>query len=93
MKCVKCGKLNEAGAAFCNQCGSQAPLNLSDENFEIVDGVLVEYEGSGGDVVIPQGVIKIGWCAFSDCTSIKATYKGKIYTYDNIDDLYKAING
>lgn len=23
MKCVKCGKLNEAGAAFCNQCSAR----------------------------------------------------------------------
>lgn len=101
-------------------------------------GALVEYNGSGGDVTIPDNVVSIagafaecdtltsvtvpdsvasigggafGECtsltsitipdsvtfvghgAFYDCTSINATYKGQIYTYDNIDDLYTAING
>lgn len=35
----------------------------------------------------------IGDGAFFLCPNIKATYKGKTYTYNNIDALYKAING
>ncbi len=30
--------------------------------------------------------------AFLGCENIKATYKGKTYTYDNIDELYDAVN-
>ena len=43
-------------------------------------------------VTIPISVTKIGEWAFSDCTA-KITYKGKTYTPDNYDELYKAING
>lgn len=44
-------------------------------------------------VTIPNSVTSFGSYAFSSCESIKSTYKGKTYTYDNLDDLYKAING
>jgi hypothetical protein len=37
---------------------------MGDNDFEIKDGVLVKYNGVGGDVVIPEGVTKIGDCAF-----------------------------
>ena len=40
------------------------------EDFVIENGVLTRYNGPGGDVVIPEGVIKIGSCAFSRCTKI-----------------------
>ena len=36
------------------------------EDLEIEDGVLVEYFGDGGDVVIPNGVTSIGEYAFKD---------------------------
>ena len=43
----------------------------SDSDFEIDEnGVLVEYTGDGGDVVIPDGVKKIGDDAFYDCKSL-----------------------
>lgn len=34
------------------------------EEFDIEDGVLIKYKGSGGDVVIPKGVTAIEDCAF-----------------------------
>ena len=41
------------------------------EDFEIdEDGVLVEYKGKGGDVVIPDGVTAIGDYAFSSCSKL-----------------------
>lgn len=42
---------------------------------------------------IPDSVDIIGNIAFDGCENITVTYKGKTYTYDNIDDLYTAING
>lgn len=44
-------------------------------------------------MTIPDSVIKISSHAFEGCTSLaSATYKGKTYDYEHIDDLYKAIN-
>lgn len=39
------------------------------------------------------GIPIIGYGAFDGCEKIQASYKGKTYDYDHIDDLYKAING
>ncbi len=39
--------------------------NASD--FIIEYGVLIDYVGPGGDIVIPDGVTVIGWGAFSGC--------------------------
>ena len=40
------------------------------KDFVIEDGVLKEYTGNGGDVVIPEGVTSIGEKAFIDCLSL-----------------------
>ena len=44
--------------------------NLKD--FEIEDGVLKKYLGSGGDVVIPDSVYEIGSSAFYGCKELKS---------------------
>ena len=41
----------------------------SANDFVIVKGVLTEYLGSGGDVVIPEGVTEIKSDAFQRCKS------------------------
>ena len=46
---------------------------ISDDYFEIQDGILIRYHGPGGSVVIPEGVWKIGYLAFAcrlDITSV-----------------------
>ena len=44
---------------------------MSDINdFVIENGALKKYKGSGGDVVIPEGVTSIGRCAFYICSSL-----------------------
>ena len=44
----------------------------ADENgFVIKDGVLISYEGTDAEVVIPDGVTSIGKGAFADCSSLK----------------------
>ncbi len=42
------------------------------KDFIIEDGVLVEYNGDGPDVVIPDGVTGIGNFAFHDCWGLKS---------------------
>jgi alpha-tubulin suppressor-like RCC1 family protein len=46
--------------------------NAAASDFEIKDGVLVKYSGSGGSVVIPEGVVEIALDAFaqSNVTSV-----------------------
>ena len=39
-------------------------------DFEVVDNVLVKYNGTGGDVTIPAGVTEIGEYAFDNCINL-----------------------
>lgn len=48
-----------------------AEPNVNNEDFEIVDGVLVKYRGNDSDVVIPDGVTDIGEEAFAMCYSLE----------------------
>ena len=40
------------------------------QDFVIEKGVLTKYTGPGGDVIILEGVTKIGELAFSHCTNL-----------------------
>ncbi len=50
--------------------GLVAPALAADGDFTIKDGVLTKYNGSGGDVTIPDGVTDIGQLAFQGCTGL-----------------------
>ena len=43
-----------------------------ESDFVIEDGVLKKYLGSGGDVVIPEGVVRIGSGAFAGCSDLES---------------------
>ena len=48
-------------------------VQADESDFVIVDGVLTEYTGSGGDIVVPDGVSEIGTDVFrgnDDITSV-----------------------
>lgn len=51
-------------------CLSPVQVSAAMGDFVISDGVLTKYTGSGGSVVIPNGVTSIGWGAFSNCTNL-----------------------
>ncbi len=64
-------------AAYRNGNGNTSPWNdytvverRSSEEFYIKDGVLKQYNGSGSNVVIPDGVTEIGSYAFDNCSTI-----------------------
>ena len=67
------------------------------EDFRIFDGELVRYTGDGGDVVIPEGVERIGEYAFCKCqnlTSVTVPYGCKYICEkafclcDNLEKIY-----
>ena len=55
---------------LCLCLGLAATALAADSDFVVEDGVLIEYTGPGGDVVIPDNVTKIDAFAFADCTGI-----------------------
>ena len=75
--------------AFCD-CISLTNVTLSEGIVELGEDSFKECTALTG-VTIPDSVTKIDE-AFYGCTNIQATYKGKIYDYEHIEDLYKAIN-
>ena len=56
--------------------GPALPVLAAEEDFVIEDGVLVAYNGHGGNVVIPDGVTEIGpevFYGFFDFSGLKVT--------------------
>lgn len=54
-------------------CLGLAPITAfaADSDFTIQNGVLTKYNGSGGTVVVPEGVVEIGERAFDGCKGLK----------------------
>ena len=47
--------------------------------FVIENGILKKYQGSGGNVIIPDGVKRIGEYAFSGCGSLMGVHSRKVW--------------
>ena len=52
------------------QAKIKAEEEAKEKGFDIVKGVLLKYTGKDSEVVIPEGVVRIGEAAFRDSTSI-----------------------
>lgn len=46
-------------------------VHIDNQDFTVNSGVLTEYKGAGGDVIIPEGIKHIGWNAFENYKSVK----------------------
>ena len=67
--------------ALCLCLGSAVPVFAAEEDFVIEGGVLVEYNGNGGNVVIPDGVTEIGpevFYGFFSFSGLKVTLPDSI---------------
>ena len=73
-------------------CTGLTCITIPDRMTKIADSTFAGCTGLTS-IIIPDSVTEISEYAFYGCKNIKATYKGKTYTYDQIDDLYTAING
>lgn len=73
-------------------CTSLSEIKLP-ESILVIGGSAFSNCTSLTNIVIPDNIMEIDTSAFEGCTNISATYKNNIYTYDNIYDLYTAING
>lgn len=68
-------------------CKSLANLTLP-KSLHRIGACSFEECSSLTDVVVPDNCILYGGSVFLDCENIKAKFRGKTYTYDNIAELY-----
>ena len=83
--------VTEIGSGAFRDCTGLTSITLSDNVTSIGYCAFIGCTGLT-NVIIPDSVTKIDR-SFDGCENIKATYKGKTYTYDQKNDLYSAING
>lgn len=74
-----------------NFCESLAEVKLPDSVTVIEDA----FQGCDSltELVLPDGMTEISDTAFNGSYNISVTYKGKTYSYDELDALYAGING
>ncbi len=80
------------GASAFNNCNSLINVTIPDSVTSISDEAFYGCDDLSS-VTIPDSVTYIGENAFSYCKNLTSvTYKGKTYSFENIEDLYNAIN-
>ena len=68
------GTAGSYAETFAKKYGYQFISNTSTQKFDIQDGTLVKYTGTAKNVVIPDGVTKIGAHAFENCTQVRTVH-------------------
>ncbi len=68
------GTAGSYAETFAKKYGYQFISNTSTQKFDIQDGTLVKYTGTAKNVVIPEGVTKIGAHAFENCTQVRTVH-------------------
>lgn len=76
------------GADAFSYCSSLANVTLP-ESLKVINFAPFSNCTSLTDIEIPGNCKLNGW-VFSGCTNIRAKFRGKTYTYDQLDDLYNA---
>ncbi|MBR1846770.1 MAG: leucine-rich repeat protein [Bacilli bacterium] len=86
--CPNCGKQNTFGSNFCSNCGTNLQ-DKSNQEFEIVDGVLKKYNGKNSVVRVPNTVRTIDRYAFPPSNPIFGFYSSieKIYLPSSVKEL------
>ncbi len=74
-------------------CTGLTTITIPDSVTHIAsDGYRNDSDGYWNDEADAENVEYTDYSAFAGCENIKVTYKGKTYTYDDIYELYDAIN-
>lgn len=77
--------VTQKAAAAPKKASSPKVATSEQKNFEISRGVLKQYKGRAGEVVIPETVTKIGEKAFRDCRKVK-----KVIMHDGVTKIETA---
>ena len=87
--CPNCGKQNTFGSNFCSNCGTNLQ-EKSNQEFEIVDGVLKKYNGKNTVIRVPSTVRKIGGYCFPPSDYARSGFISsieKIYLPNSVKEL------
>ncbi|MDE6731400.1 MAG: sigma-70 family RNA polymerase sigma factor, partial [Oscillospiraceae bacterium] len=70
-----------------NGCTSLKNITLPATLTEIKSGAFEDCT-SLTDITLPDKVTKLAITAFNGCTNVKVTYKGNVYDYEHLDELF-----
>lgn len=84
--------VREIGESAFDGCNSLTTVKVGNGITEIEERLFKNCT-SLTSVTLPDSVREIEYSAFEGCEKVSVSYKGKTYSYAQINDLYKAVNG